>query len=96
MIEQCNLESMPQGCFLTIVRQMGGASAVMSFNDGLSGISNVMENFNMNPGDCIRYYTDRVKGPYIKYVGRGPESFTIFSKKNCSPGHHRPKYFMTQ
>ena len=75
---------------------MGGASAVMSFNDGLSGISNVMENFNMNPGDCIRYYTDRVKGPYIKYVGGGLESFTNFSKKICSLGHHRPKYFMTQ
>ena len=36
--------------------EMGVASAVISFNDGLSGILKVMENLSMNPSEnCIRY-----------------------------------------
>ena len=38
----------------------------------------------------------RGKGVYLKYVGGGPEGFINFSKKNHSPGDHRPKYFMAQ
>ena len=35
--------------------EMGAASAVITFNDGQSGILKVMENYSMNPGEnCIR------------------------------------------
>ena len=41
------------------------------------------------------------KGAYIKYKGgwwegREQRVSPIFLKKICSPGDHRPKYFMTQ
>ena len=42
----------------------------------------------------LKSITGKLKGAYIKYVG--PEGFTNFSKKNCSPGDHRPKFFMAQ
>ena len=35
------------------------------------------------------------KGVYIKYEeGGGQRVLQIFQKKVCSPGDHRPKYFM--
>ena len=39
------------------------------------------------------YITSRA---YIKYVRGGPEGFEIFQKKFCSPGDHRPEYFLAQ
>ena len=40
--------------------EMGVAFAVISFNDGQSGILKVMENLSMNPGEnCIRYCNER-------------------------------------
>ena len=37
------------------------------------------------------------KGAYIKYVGGGSRGvLQIFQKIFCSPGDHRPKYFMAQ
>ena len=40
--------------------EIGVASAVISFNDGKSGILKAMENINMNPGEnCIRYCNER-------------------------------------
>ena len=40
--------------------EMGVASAVISFNDGQSGILKVMENLSMNPSEnCIRYCNER-------------------------------------
>ena len=39
---------------------MGVASAVISFNNGQSGILKIMENLSVNPGEnCIRYYNER-------------------------------------
>ena len=36
--------------------------------------------------------TPLAKGTYIKYLGGGG----VRSGKCCSPGDHRPKYFMAQ
>ena len=53
-----------------------------------------------NEGISFKEFLYRInfwnKGEYIKYVAEGPKSFTNFSKKICSPGDHRPKYFMAQ
>ena len=35
-------------------------------------------------------------GAYIKYLGGGRRVLQVFQKKCCSPGDHRPKYFMAQ
>ena len=40
--------------------EMGDASAVISFNDGRSGILKVIENLSMNPGEnCFRYCNEK-------------------------------------
>ena len=41
---------MHQGCFCWTI---DFASAVISFNDGQSGILKVMENLTMNPGEIV-------------------------------------------